>query len=93
MENIDIRWLQRFSTFKKALSKLEEVVKDKQIDDLSELEKEGLVQRFEYTYELAWKTLQDLLREKGYLSISGPNPVIEQAFLDGYITDGQTWKK
>lgn len=60
MENNDIRWEQRFSNFKKALSKLGEVAAIKTIDDLSELEKEGLIQRFEYTYELAWKTLQAL---------------------------------
>ena len=54
---------------------------------------EGLIQRFKYTYELAWKTLQDLMRHKGYLSLSGPNPVIQQAFQDGYIADGQVWAK
>ena len=93
MENKDIRWEQRFANFKKALGKLGEVAAHKSIDELSELEKEGLIQRFEYTYELAWKTLQDLLLEKGYLDISGPNPVIEQAFKDGYMKHSEAWKK
>lgn len=93
MENRDIRWEQRFSNYKKALSKLGEVAEVRDIESLSELEKEGLIQRFEYTYELAWKTLQDLLIEKGYLDIAGPNPVIEQAFHDGYIKKGESWKK
>jgi len=93
MENKDIRWEQRFSNFKKAVLKLGEAVEDNTIDGLTELEQEGLIQRFEYTFELAWKTLQDLLKEKGYLNIAGPNPVLEQAFQDGYIHDGQEWKK
>ena len=89
----DIRWHQRFSNYQKALGKLEEVVIRAADEDLSELEKEGLIHRFEYTYELAWKTLQDLLRSKGYLELSGPNPVISQAFKDGIINDGEGWKK
>jgi nucleotidyltransferase substrate binding protein (TIGR01987 family) len=75
------------------LCKLEKVAKTKAAFDLSHLEQEGLIQIFEYTYELAWKTLQDFLRLKGYVDIAGPNPVIHQAFQDGYITDGNAWKK
>lgn len=40
---------------------------------------------------MGWKTLQDLLKEKGYQSIVGPRPVIEQSFQDGYIVDGRKW--
>jgi len=57
------------------------------------LEEQGLIKAFEYTYELGWKTLQDLLKEKGYSQILGPKPVIEQSFQDGYITDGQGWMR
>jgi nucleotidyltransferase substrate binding protein (TIGR01987 family) len=89
----DVRWEQRFSNFRKALSKLEAVTEHQPVDSLSELEKEGLIQRFEYCYELAWKTLQDLLRFKGYINLAGPNPVIEQAFQDGIIESGETWKR
>ncbi|MDZ4713355.1 MAG: nucleotidyltransferase substrate binding protein [bacterium] len=92
--NEDIRWEQRFINYKKALSKLSEVAEDKNfLSTLSNLEREGLIQRFEYTFELAWKTLQDFLRSKGYTEIAGPNPVIEQAFADGYITNGENWRK
>lgn len=93
MENRDIRWEQRFSNFRKALSKLGEAVSHENTNKLTELEKEGLIQRFEYTYELAWKTLQDLLIKNGYLEIVGPNPVIEQAFQDGLIKNSLVWKK
>ncbi|HRH33456.1 MAG TPA: nucleotidyltransferase substrate binding protein [Catalimonadaceae bacterium] len=88
----DIRWEQRFSNYRKALAKLEEGIKTLQLEELNELEKEGLIQRFEYTYELAWKTLQDLLKFKGYQDIAGPNPTLQQAFQDGYIQDGNVWK-
>ena len=85
MENSDIRWEQRFSNYSKALAKLEQVATREDVNSLSELEQEGMIQRFEYTYELAWKTLQDLLEHKGYTDIKGPTPVLEQAFKDGYI--------
>src|ERR1035437_9243515 len=74
----DILWHQRFLSFKKALNELEE---------------QGLIKAFEYTYELSWKTLQDLLKEKGYNDILGPKPVIEQSFRDGYIIKGKEWLK
>jgi nucleotidyltransferase substrate binding protein (TIGR01987 family) len=89
-DNIDIRWRQRFNNYNKALSQLEKVVSKK---NLNEFEEQGLIKAFEYTFELAWKTLQDLLRYKGYDNITGPKPVIDQSFIDGYITDGEGWVK
>jgi hypothetical protein len=80
MAEKDIRWEQRLSNFRKALAKLEEGIHTLKTEPLSELEKEGLIQRFEYTYELAWKTLQDLFKFKGYQDIAGPNPTLQQAF-------------
>ncbi|MBP7463999.1 MAG: nucleotidyltransferase substrate binding protein [Bacteroidales bacterium] len=88
MESKDIRWTQRFDNYKKAFLQLEKYVR---ADTLNELEKQGVIKAFEYTFELGWKTLQDLLKEKGYQDIVGPKPVIEQSFQDGYITDGNSW--
>ena len=84
----DIRWQQRFASFQKAFNQLERAVTQ---ETYSDLEREGLIQRFEYTYELSWKTLQDLLEYKGYPDVKGPRPVIEQAYKDGYIANGATW--
>lgn len=92
MENKDIRWIQRFSNYRKALGKLEETVTGRKLEELSDLEKEGLIQRFEYTYELAWKTLQDLLKHKGFENIVGPNAVLRQALKEGYITEADDWR-
>ena len=83
----DTRSQQRFSNFKKALKLYDEAA----TLGKSRLEEEGMIQRFEYTFELAWKCLQDLLFERGYANVRGPRPVIEQAFQDGLISDGPLW--
>ena len=93
-QKADIRWIQRYANFHKACSRLLEVTEsDRFIDDLSELELEGIVQRFEYTFELSWKVLQDLLLYKGYEFMLGPNGTLKMAFEDGLITDHDGWRK
>lgn len=88
-----MRWVQRFNNYRNALAKLKEAISDERLSVYSDLEREGMIQRFEYTYELSWKTLQDLHEHKGYLDIKGPNPTLEQALKDGYITDEKGWRK
>ena len=87
-EKKDIRRKQRFSNFKKALGQLEEAI---QMNSQDRLAQEGLIQRFEYTFELAWKCLQDLLQERGLVEVRGPKPVLQQAFQDGLVEDGVLW--
>jgi nucleotidyltransferase substrate binding protein (TIGR01987 family) len=84
----DIRWLQRFSNLKKAYKKLDAAAKKK---TLSDLEKEGLIQRFEYTYELSWNTLKDLLEYQGYLGITGSRDAFKIALQRDLITQGDDW--
>jgi nucleotidyltransferase substrate binding protein (TIGR01987 family) len=84
----DIRWLQRFSNLKKAYSKLETAGLQA---ELTELEQEGLIQRFEYTYELAWNTLKDLLEYQGYSGLTGSRDAFRLAFERGLINDGKVW--
>ncbi|HZL11090.1 MAG TPA: nucleotidyltransferase substrate binding protein [Prolixibacteraceae bacterium] len=86
--NQDIRWLQRFSNYLKALERLDKYCL---VEKPNEMEEQGLIKAFEYTYELAWKTLQDLLKEKGFDQVIGPKPVIDQSFQNGYIQDGKAW--
>lgn len=88
----DVRWKQRLANYQKALARLQ-MVQATDLTSLSDLEKEGFTQRFKYTYELAWKTLQDFLRYKGYIDFAGPNATLSLALQDGYITDADGWRK
>jgi nucleotidyltransferase substrate binding protein (TIGR01987 family) len=86
----DIRWKQRFQNFDRAFVLLREALADNRT--LSMLEKEGVIQRFEYTYELAWKTLKDYLEASGVVILPvTPRQVIKEAFATRIITDGQVW--
>lgn len=88
--NADIRWRQRSENFEKALAHLEEALA--KVDRLSQLEKEGAVQRFEFTFELAWKTMKDYLAYQGIvLDQVTPRAVVRQAFAAKMIPDGQLW--
>ena len=90
----DIRWLQRYDSFHRACKRVLEITESgRKPNDLSELEMEGLVQRFEYTFELAWKVLQDLLIYKGYEFVQGPNGTLKKAFEDGLISDHDGWRR
>lgn len=82
-----IRWQQRLNNFKQALDSLTEALEQETFNDL---EKNGVIQRFEFTYEMAWQTLQDYLAVQGY-HVKGPKPVIRQAFEDGYIRNWRGW--
>ncbi|MEB2784426.1 nucleotidyltransferase substrate binding protein [Algoriphagus persicinus] len=89
----DIRWQQRFSNFNKAFLKLSQAVTQAKEKKMSELETEGLIQRFEYTYELAWKTLQDYIKDIGISDINGPSKVLQEALKMELITDSAGWVK
>lgn len=82
-----IRFKQRFANFKKALTLLSQAIA---LKDYSDLEKEGLVQRFEFTFELAWKTLRDLLESKG-VEVRFPRDAIKEAFAAGLLENGELW--
>jgi nucleotidyltransferase substrate binding protein (TIGR01987 family) len=84
----DVRWLRRFSNFKKALSQMRRFI---QKSELNELEMQGLIQCFEYTHELAWKTLKDFLEHRGSTELFGSKDVTREAFKLDLITDGDSW--
>lgn len=83
----DIRWKQRFQNFDKAFSMLSEFMAK---GDLNKFEEQGLVQCFEYTFELSWKTMKDYLELSGF-SVKSPRETIQTAFQNGMIADGHTW--
>jgi nucleotidyltransferase substrate binding protein (TIGR01987 family) len=85
--NQDIRWKQRFSNLKNAYKNLSEAVEK---PELSKLEVQGLIQSFEYTFELSWKTIKDYLEFEGY-DVKTPRDTIKKAFQIGIIDDGLVW--
>lgn len=94
MDNKDIRWIQRFHNYRKALARLGYAITLSEERPLSDLEEQGLIQAFEFTFDLAWKTLQDILRENNRPnSNGGPSVIFAQAFADGYIKDEEGWKE
>ncbi len=86
------RWIYRFDNFRRAFSLLREAVEAMEERELSQLEKEGIIQRFEYTWELTWKTLLDYLTYQGIvLPTKTPRSVIVAAFQADIIEDGDGW--
>jgi len=87
----DIRWIQRLSNYSKALKRLKDAVDLGKERPLSDLEKQGLIQAFEFTHELAWKTLKDLLENRGNSEIYGSKDASRKAFQLGLIENGEDW--
>ncbi len=87
----DIRWIQRFDNYLKAFNELKEAIDLTQKRDLSRLERQGVIQGFEYTHELAWKVIKDYLSNKGYTDLVGSKDCTRQAFQVGLITFGEVW--
>ena len=89
MENKDIRWIQRFANYSKALSQLERFIKKGK--DLNELEQQGLIQSFEYNFELAWNLIKDYYEYQGVIEIQGSRDAFRLAFNRGLVDDGEGW--
>lgn len=87
----DIRWQQRFQNFKRAFALLSEAM-EQDISQFNQLEKEGVIQRFEFTFELAWKVLKDKMEHDG-LTIDqiSPRAVVRLAYQAKYIADADVW--
>jgi nucleotidyltransferase substrate binding protein (TIGR01987 family) len=83
----DIRPQQRFDNFKKSYQLLE---KYSSLELTSEIEKAGLIQFFEITFELALKVLKDYLEAQGYI-VKSPRETIKQAYQMEVIDDGHVW--
>ena len=88
MENLkEIRWKQRFENFDKSYKLLK---KYSVMPITTELERAGIIQFFEMTFELAWKVLKDYLESEGYM-VKSPRETVKQAFQIGLIDNGHVW--
>ena len=91
--NEDIRWKQRFQNFSRAFLLLREALEN-DLASLNQLEKEGCIQRFEYTFELAWKVLKDKMEYDGLvLDQISPKAIVRQAFSTKYLDNADIWLK
>ena len=89
--NSDIRWIQRFDNYGRALQTLRNAAELATLRPLSELEQQGLIQGFEFTHELAWNLLKDFLEAQGIAGLIGSRDAIRTAFKNGLLEDGETW--
>ena len=89
--NSDIRWIQRFDNYGRALQTLRNAAELATQRPLSELEQQGLIQVFEFTHELAWNLLKDFLETQGIAGLIGSRDAIRTAFKNGLLEEGETW--
>lgn len=92
MSSPHIRWLQRFNNFRRAFALLSEASELAKQRDLSDLERQGLIQAFKFTHELAWNTLKDFLTARGSSEkLYGSRDATRAAFAAELIEDGEAW--
>ncbi|MDX2189674.1 MAG: nucleotidyltransferase substrate binding protein [Bacteroidota bacterium] len=87
MNQQDIRWKQRFQNFEKAIFHLKEACEK---NDLSNLEIAGVIQIYEFTFELGWKTVKDYLEEKS-VDVKFPRDTIKEGFAYQLLNNGDKW--
>lgn len=90
-KNDDIRWVQRFSNYQAALIQLKDAVELYNERALSLIEKQGMIQAFEFTHELAWKVLKDYLEYQSAIKVSGSRDAVKESFKIELLNDGQVW--
>lgn len=88
MTTHDVRWIQRFNNYSKALAQLTRFIER---GELNEFEQQGLIQAFEYTFELAWNSIKDYFEAQGEVSILGSRDAFRLAFKRGLIGNGEIW--
>jgi len=86
MDEHNKRWKKRFENYTNAFNKLKEAI---ELDDLNELERNGLIQRFEFTIDLSWKVMKDFLVENGFSFKPSPKDTFRIAQQAGYIDFAQ----
>jgi nucleotidyltransferase substrate binding protein (TIGR01987 family) len=91
--SLDIRWVHRYNNYCKALKTLEDAIELSKTRPLSDLEEQGLIQSFEFTFELSWKLLKDYLENKAFANFHGSRDTFRLAFSEGLIANGALWMK
>jgi len=84
------RAAEKTAQLQRAVSRLKEAIVEYE-QTHSQAVRDGAIQRFEFSAELAWKATQDYLEEQGYLDVHSPKAVMRKAYLEGLVTDEQGW--
>jgi nucleotidyltransferase substrate binding protein (TIGR01987 family) len=88
----DIRWIQRFDNFQRSMKQLDSAMALMKERALSDLEVQGVIQAFEYNYELAWNVVKDFYVYQGTdIDIQGSRDAFRTAFNRGLVADGKVW--
>lgn len=87
----EIRWHQRLANYLKALARLSAAFELASQRPLTELEKQGLIQAFEFTHELAWNVMKDYFAWQGTVDITGSRDASRESFSKGLVEDGEGW--
>lgn len=91
MDDPDVRWKQRLANYRRAFKQLSAAVDLAETRPLSELERQGLIQAFEFTHELAWNVMKDYFAYQGNTAITGSRDAAREAFNKGLVVDGEGW--
>lgn len=85
------KFIIKRDNFQHALLRLKEGLTGYETASDQQLARDGIIQRFEFTCELAWKTAREWLLDQGYVELNSPKAVMRQAFADGLISDSDGW--
>ena len=87
----ELRWILRLNNYEKAFASLAAAVDLTKTRPLSDLEKQGLIQAFEFTHELAWNVMKDYFSYQGTQDITGSRDATREAFNKNLLQDGEGW--
>jgi nucleotidyltransferase substrate binding protein (TIGR01987 family) len=91
MKSQEVRWIQRANSFERAFGRLKSAVELAEQRELSDLEAQGVIQGFEYTHELAWKTLKNFLEAQGMANLYGSRDTTRVVFRNSLVGNGEVW--
>lgn len=91
MNEVKPRWTERLKTFQNALNRLTDVINLRGQRPLNEYERDSLIKRFEFTYEMAWKLMMSYEKDNGILQILGSKDVVRHATNLSLIENGEAW--
>ena len=85
------RYQEKLSDFNKALNRLNEAIEESKNNTKSTTLKDGVIQRFEFCYEICWKVMKMYLENEGIEEAKSPRSSFREAFKVELIDDGEAW--